>query len=72
MSAYENQDKTADEWNSELSEAICLLHLVAMGELDTQATVKDAVKWFWKVNEDCTKCQYNQNCLCCLYTNIQN
>ena len=62
------KDETADDLMQDLSDKICLLHLVAMGELNTTATVKDAVRYFWSVKENCSNCPYNQNCLCCLYT----
>lgn len=60
--------QTADEFFEANTENICLLHLIAMGQLPVTATKSDAVRWFWKVKEDCAKCPYNENCLSCLYT----
>ena len=48
----------------EISTNICLLHLVAKGEFDTQADLRDAVQWFYDCGEDCVNCEYNKNCLC--------
>ena len=64
--------QSTDTIFDEICTKICLLHLVAMGEFNLQATVKDAEKWHWKIDEDCTKCQYNENCLCCLYVGAAN
>lgn len=58
--AYEIFTETAKE--------ICLLHLVAMGEFDHDADMRDAVQWFYDLKEDCDNCPYHQNCLVCLFT----
>lgn len=62
------KQQSADEFFEANTENLCLLHLIAMGELPLTATKTDAVRWFWKVREDCAKCMYSENCLCCLYT----
>lgn len=62
------KQQSADEFFEVNTENLCLLHLIAMGELPLTATKTDAVRWFWNVREDCTKCMYSENCLCCLYT----
>lgn len=65
-------NETTDDIFNEICKKVCLLHLVAMGEFDLRATVRDAQRWHWKINEDCTRCQYNKNCLCCLYVSQVN
>ena len=47
----------------ELSTKICLLHLIAVGELGCNADLRDSVQWFYDCKEKCSNCKYNETCL---------
>lgn len=69
-SPSKDKDKTADDLFEEYCTVVCLLHLVAMGELTTESKLSDARYWYDKLNRDCRKCKHFANCLCTLYTQV--
>lgn len=61
----------SDKIYHEIEEKICYLHLISVGRLSPyNSTIEDSLNHFYSIGEDCNKCEYNTNCLCCLYNRV--
>ena len=59
--------KTAQQIFEDVNEDVCLLHLVTKGVLKPDATQKDCLHYWWKIDESCENCEYSTDCLCCMF-----